>query len=226
MSGAAARPVLAVFDLCDTLYAENTTRGFVRHFHARQGHRATARLLDWLHARRLPLYYVAAVAERLSRRDLLRRAQLRTLRGVDRATLAEAARAYAEEALPALAVPETQRRLAAHREAGDRVVIVSNSLDIVVEAVARKLDVEWRASRLAWRDGRCTGRIEHDLTGRKSALIAELTAAAPEPPELHVYTDNPSDRDLVDRADRPTIVIPAGRRRTRWAGADAVYLDL
>lgn len=225
MSGA-ARPVLAVFDLCDTLYAENTTRGFVRYVHARCGRRSTARLLDWLHSRRLPLYYLAAVAERVTRRDLLRQVQLRSLNGFDRATLAEAGRAYAAEVLPALAVAETQRRLAAHREAGDRVVIVSNSLDVVVEAVAGELGVEWRASRLAWRDGRCTGEIAQDLTGRKSAIVAELTADARVPPELHVYTDNPSDRDLVERADHPTIVIPAGRRRKRWAGADAVYLEL
>ena len=146
--------------------------------------------------------------------------------GYDRTQLAAAAHAYAAEMLPRTAIAETQNRLARHRAAGDRVVIVSNSLDVVVEAVAEQFGVEWRASQLGYRDDRCTGRIEDDLTGRKASLVAHLMGDHPVRPVIHAYTDNLSDRDLVEAADRPTIIIPAGRTRARWGDIDAVFIEL
>ena len=217
---------LAVFDLCETLYAENTTLGFVRFFQARHGRRSGTVLIDLLCSRRLPIFYLLAALHRFLSLDLNRWALVRSLRGYDRTPLAEAARAYTAEMLPRTAIAETQNRLAEHRAAGDRVVIVSNSLDVVVEAVAEHFGVEWYASRLGYRDDRCTGRIEHDLTGRKASLVANLVADQAVASVIHAYTDNLSDRDLVEAADRPTIIIPAGRTRARWGDIDAVFIEL
>lgn len=219
-----SRPVLAVFDLCDTLYAENTTLGFVRFLLGRQGRGAARLALAAMQDRRLPLFYGLAVLHRGLGLDLWRPAAVRLLAGLTRAELEAAARAYAAQALPARANAETHARLMRHRAAGDRVAIVSNSLDLVVEAVAARLGVEWRASRLGFEAGRCTGRIAEDLTGRKAAVVAALAGEAA--PVIHAYTDNLSDRDLVAAADRPTIVIPRGRTRARWGRIDAEFLEL
>jgi phosphoserine phosphatase len=219
-------PALAVFDLCETLYAENTTLGFVRFFQARYGRRLGTVLIDMMCSRRLPFFYLLAALHRFLSLDLSRWAMARSLRGYDRKQLAEAARTYAAEMLPRAANAETQNRLAEHRAAGDRVVIVSNSLDVVVEAVAEQFGVEWHASRLGYCDDRCNGRIEHDLTGRKGGVVASLVEGQPVAPVIHAYTDNLSDRDLVEAADWPTIIIPAGRTRARWGDIDAVFIEL
>jgi len=217
---------LAVFDLCETLYAENTTFGFVRFFQARHGRRSGTVLINMLYSRRLPVFYLLAALHRFLSLDLCRWVLVRSLRGYHRTQLAEAARAYAAEVLPRTAIAETQSRLARHRAAGDRVIIVSSSLDVVVEAVAEHFGVEWYASRLGYRDDRCNGRIENDLTGRKASLVASLVKDQPVAPVVHAYTDNLSDRDLVAAADWPTIIIPAGRTRARWGGIDAVFIEL
>ncbi len=218
--------VLAIFDLCETLYAENTTFGFVRFFQVRHGRRSGRVLIDLLYSRRLPIFYLLAALHRFLSLDLSRWALIRSLRGYHRSQLAAAARAYAAEMLPRTAIAETQNRLAEHRAAGDRVVIVSNSLDAVVEAVAEHFGTEWHASRLEYRDDRCTGRIEDDLTGRKASLVAGLVEGQAVAPVIHAYTDNLSDRDLVEAADWPTIIIPTGRTRARWGGIDAVFIEL
>lgn len=225
MTGAAP-PALAVFDLCDTLYAENTTHGFVRWLHTRDGRWGRAALLGLMASRRLPVFWLLAGLHRLTGLDLPRRVVVWTLRGLDRAALEAAARVYAAGRLADLAVPATQARLARHRAAGDRVVIVSSSLDIVVAAVAHLLGVEGIGSTLGFRDGRCTGRIDRDLTGRKVPLVAALAGKGPGRPVVHVYTDNLTDRPLVAAADRPTVVIPAGGSRARWGKIDAAFLEL
>ena len=63
---------LAVFDLCETLYAENTTLGFVRFFQARHGRRSGTVLLDMLYSRRLPVFYLLAALHRYLSLDLTR----------------------------------------------------------------------------------------------------------------------------------------------------------
>jgi len=219
-------PAMAIFDLCDTLYAENTTLGFVRFFQARHGGWADRAALALAFSRRSPVFYLFAALHRLAAVDLYRRVVVRTLRGRGRIELAAAARAYVADRLPRLAVAQTQARLDRHRADGDRIVLVSNSLDVVTEAVAERLDVEWRAARLGFRDGRCTGRIEADLAGRKAGVVTELLAGFPVRPLVYAYTDNLSDRDLVAMADRPTIVIPAGRSRARWGGVNAAFVEL
>ena len=67
------------------------------------------------------------------------------------------------------------------------------------------------------------------MAGRRRsqpALVADLVMDETVPPVIHAYTDNLSDRDLVETADRPTIIIPAGRTRARWGGIDAVFIEL
>ncbi len=219
-------PGLAVFDLCDTLYAENTTYGFIRWFHARSGRRGRAWLIRLLESRFLPIFWLLAALHRFPGVDLPRRIAVLTLRGLSRSELESAAAGYAASHLPGAAVPATQERLSCHRAAGDRVVIVSSSLDIVVAAVARLLGAEGIGSTLGFRDGRCTGRIDRDLTGRKAPLVAALAREGPGRPVVHVYSDNLADRALLAAADRPTVVIPAGRSRAPWGEFDAAFLEL
>jgi phosphoserine phosphatase len=219
-------PALAIFDLCETLYAENTTLGFVRFLQARHGGRAGRLALALAFSRRSPVFYLFAALYRLGAPDPFRWTLARLLRGRSRGELTAAARAYASERLPGLAIAQTQARLAEHRAAGDRVVLVSNSLDVVAEAAADRLGVDWRASRLGFRGARCTGRIEDDLSGRKAGVVAALIAGQSIRPVVHAYTDNLSDRDLVEMADRPTVIIPAGGSRARWRGVDAVFVEL
>jgi len=207
---------LVFFDVCNTLYDANTTVGFVRQV-AGQGLR--------LPRRSSPLYWAQAALYRLGIADLPRRRVLAALEGCERSALKAAARDYVAGPLAARAIPATQTRLAEHRAAGDRVVLISNSLDVVVAAIAGHLGTEWRASRLGFAQDRFTGRLEVDLTGRKLDLARALAAEMDPAPECFVYTDNLSDRPLVDWADRAVVILPPRTCRAAWTGVRADFLE-
>lgn len=219
---AAPRP-LVVFDVCDTLYSANTTFGFVRHLARTSGEpRIAATLRRWT-SRSSPVFLLGALAHRLLGADLARRAVVASLAGRPRGSLEAAARAYVSDDLAHRINAPVLDRLAAHRAAGDRVLLVSSSLDIVVAEIARALGVGFEASTLQFDGERCTGRLARDLTGRKAELVASLRSAGE---ALHVYTDNRSDSGLLAIADRRTVIIPSGAGKARWAGRDCDYVEL
>lgn len=219
----AENPTLVVFDLCDTLYAENTTVGFIRHYAAATRNREIEMSLRrWLN-RKSPVFYLGAAAYRVAGYDIARKQLIAALAGETRERLVAIAGDYAR-ALPRVANAAVHERLERHRAAGDRIVLVSSSLDIVVEAVAALLQTEFTASTLHFSGDICTGRLARDLTGKKGAVVRELMAGAQN--RLKVYTDNRSDRALVTMADEATIIVPRGTRTTQWAGSGCEYLEL
>ena len=201
---------LAVFDVCDTLFHENTTIGFLRFVH---GNSAAYARREWLAVSRLsPAFYAAALSQRLFDWDVARLWLVRSLRGTSRKMLRTAAKDYADHLMSEKRNSPLLDRLEEHRRRSDRIVLVSSSLDIVVAAIAEHLSVEYRASTLGFDDDRCTGRIDRDLTGNKEAAVEALGQRG----LLHVYTDNRSDLGMIRIADRATIVVPRGRS-SRWA---------
>jgi len=215
-------PTCVVFDVCNTLYDENTTFGFVRFYNAGRNWR---RLVAVLVSRRAsPLYWLLGLIYRATGVDLPRRAVIASLTGEPEGKLRSAARDYVRSHLSARAIAETQARLARHRSAGDRIVLISNSLDPVVEAIADRLGVEWKASRLGIRDGRLTGGLAIDLTGRKLEVARTILAEHAPRPRLVVYTDNLSDLALVEAADEAVVIIPPGGDRAAWHGVRAEFL--
>lgn len=214
------RPV-AVFDVCDTLFRTNTTLGFLRFFAARAGDAAMSEVFRRWTSRSMPGFYAGALAYRLLGWDLARGRLLRLLKSRTVDELQVAANDYAATELASQRVQPVHDRLLEHRKRGDRVILASSSLDVVISAIARRLEVEWVASELGYEHGRCTGKLVRDLTGRKPAA---LTALLDRSASLHVYTDNRSDKTLLQMAERCTIILPAGPKGRRWAGEDCEYL--
>jgi len=213
---------LALFDVCGTLYDENTTYGFLAYYHRRIGSELFERRRSrWLN-KCSPFFYAGALAYRLGQ-DWARTRLVATLKDASRQSLRAAARDYAEAVLPALNVQSIHDRLDAHRAAGDRIMLISNSLDIIIAAIAERLGVEHLASRLEYTGERCTGRIERDLTGRKAEALREAVNLD-RFGEIHVYTDNLTDRDLVELSSHATVVIPSGRSDEPWRGHSCEFV--
>lgn len=215
---------IVIFDVCDTLYSENTTFGFIRF--ALRDHlwfRVYDRLLT---SRSSPVFLVIAVLERVFRIDLTKMLAVRCLKGFEREELERAATRYVTERLQGLQVTETHERLSEHKVKGDYIVLISSSLAPVVAAVAAQFDVEWHASQLEMREGRCGGRLASDLTGRKKDIADDIRARVGSYHPLTVYTDNLTDRLLVEGADHPVVIIPRNKTRAKWSGVDAEFLFL
>jgi phosphoserine phosphatase len=218
------RPPLAVFDLCDTLVAENTTVGFLRFYAEATGTAALKRALSRWTSRRSPFFYLGAAAHRLAGVDLGRRRMLAALAGERKDSLREQAGIYAGNLLKHGGNKVVLDRLRALEKAGAEVIIVSSSIEIVVAAIAARIGTNYLASELEFAGERCTGRLTRDLTGNKLAALRDAGLSSGR--SVHVFTDNGTDRSLVRAADRATIIIPTGKKAEHWAGAGCDYIQL
>jgi len=216
-------PAFVVFDVCDTLYDANTTFGFLRHHAERtRSTRLNAALRAWA-STRTARGLVAAASLKVLRIDLARIKVIAALRGELRDTLEQTARDYVDAILPRTINAAVHERLREHQRKGDRVVLISSSLDIVVAEIARVLGVDFSASVLEFVGDRCTGRLAVDLTGRKAEIAGALRRGEG---LMHVYTDNRTDIDLLTIADRRSVILPAGAPQQHWAGTDCEYVSL
>lgn len=218
----ASAKACVVFDVCNTLYRENTTFEFVRFYNR---NRYTWRLFGAAVSWRIsPLFWVLAVIYKVTGIDLPRRAIIASLANESEAALRREARYYVRNRLSAQSISMVHECLNHHRKRGDRIVLISNSVDIVIEAIAATFDVEWRASVVSFKRGLCTGRLETDLTGEKLHVAHELLSGYLNPPRLIVYTDNLSDRALVEAADEAFVIIPSDGNTTAWKGTSAKFI--
>ena len=202
---------IVIVDVCGTLYDENTTAGFVR-FMAGAGalrRRRRFRLLETL--RSGPARRIVIGLGRMIGRDLFRTGYIRCLAGMTRSELEARATAYAESLDAGKRIAAVHERLARFEADGWRPVLVSNSLDVVIAAIADRKGFDWLASTLDWRGDVCTGTLARDLKGRKLVAFEEAFGTCATE-RLAVMTDNRSDTDVIDAAGL-AVLVAKGRQK-------------
>lgn len=217
----AERLVLAV-DVCGTLYDANTTTEFCLYHHRQVGNRKRDFLLRAISRRGSAAWLALAVLDRALRLDLHRWLTIRSLRGERRASLERSAIGYIDT-LPERSVRPVDELLTRLRREKPETVLVSNGLDIVIGEIAGRRGLPWLASELAFRDGRCQGRLEVDLAGRKRKALEQWLGCPLEMVDLEVVTDNRSDADIIAAAARAHIV-HKGPRKPWMEAFDAQFI--
>ena len=130
--------------------------------------------------------------------------------GLDAAELRQAAR---DDSAPLFRLFDGARaEVAAHRQAGEGVVLVTGSLDFIVERLAAELQADRLiAARLLESQGRFTGElVGPPLSGAEKARAVEKDAAEHDV-DLHAssaYADSYSDLPLLESVGRPCAVNP------------------
>jgi HAD superfamily hydrolase (TIGR01490 family) len=113
--------------------------------------------------------------------------------------------------------PVVVQKLRKHQAEGDTVVLVSNSTNIIIERVAKSLDiVDYFATKLEEKEGVFTGCIAGEIMYGKNKVKAlnnyreekNLTRA-----EIFAYTDHISDLSLLERANVKFVVNPRKKLR-------------
>lgn len=187
-----------LIDVCGTLFNSNTTFDFVRYYF---GHRRIVSFwFSW------PYRIYNRLMDRLLHREPLRHNLIALLRGIDRDQLSEMADTFWKDYLVARENQSAFHSLDHYRQMGARLVIVSATIDVIAQTVARHYPVDAVLStRLAYTaDGVCKGKIACDLLGHKQEA---LTRAGINPPYAGIITDNYSDLDLINVSEKPLLVI-------------------
>jgi alcohol-forming fatty acyl-CoA reductase len=211
-------PALAIFDV-EGVVVDTT----IAHFYA------------WLRTRDMPeldrLLWSAGLAARVPgwlQADRRSRAAFnRRFYRLYRDLSARELRAQAQAALSDFILPRIQheavRRIRAHRRRGDRVVLITGTLDFLAEPL-RHLADDLVAARLVERLGRFTGELaEPPLTADGRASLAARLAAdrGIDLADCHAYADSVADLPLLELVGHPHPINPDFRlsreaRRRGW----------
>ena len=108
--------------------------------------------------------------------------------------------------------PAMTERLQAHREAGDRLVILTASAYFVAEPIARDLGIdEVIGTQVGFEGARCTGIVEGQIIEGVAKLAAAQGVAARAGIELArcaFYSDHIADLPLLEAVGTPVAVGP------------------
>lgn len=117
------------------------------------------------------------------------------------ADLREKGAAYAREILPGCLKRTAMERIRWHREQGDRIVLVSASLDVYLSFWCENHGMELICSKLAFRNGVATGRYNpRDCSGREKADRIRERYWLEDYPTIYAYGDTAEDREMLDLA--------------------------
>lgn len=110
--------------------------------------------------------------------------------------------------------PAMRERVRQHREAGDRLIILTASAHFLAEPIGRDLGFdEVHGTRVAFDAGLCTGRVEGELLDGEAKLRLAAQLAAEHGVLLSAcafYSDHVADRPLLEAVGRPFAVQPHG----------------
>jgi phosphatidylglycerophosphatase C len=110
---------------------------------------------------------------------------------------------YAACGIPPLLRPVAVDRIGWHKARGDRVVVVSASLDAYLEPWCRAQGLELICTELETANGRLTGRYRGgDCCGEEKARRIRRRYALEDYGTIYAYGDTEEDRPMLDLAHR------------------------
>lgn len=206
----------AFFDMDHTVLRKDTGTSWMR-FLRRRGELSRAglaRALWWSLLYKAAVLDLEALASRLSA-DLTGEAEADML--------ARCEVWYAADVAP-MVTPAARHALAAHRDAGDVVVLATGATQYAALAVAAGLGIEHTlCSRLEVADGRFTGRLAAMCFGPHKVTLAEAFAAdhGIDLARSTFYSDSFNDLPMLERVGTAVAVNPDVRlwrhaRRQGW----------
>ena len=186
---------LALFDFDGTLTTKETFAPFLRHAVPSMRRAWGSAVLAPL----VPMYRRGWLSGSTMRGMATRVA----LCGLDETMVREAGMQFVREVVPGWLRPEAVAALRAHRDAGDRVIVVSAGFELLVAPWCESEGVECLASRLEVREGRFTGRyLGPQCAGAEKVKRTREHCDISEFPTIHAWGDTPEDDALLALASR------------------------
>ncbi|MBS1200842.1 MAG: HAD-superfamily subfamily PSPase-like protein [Proteobacteria bacterium] len=203
---------VAVFDLDGTITRHDTLVPFLTGWAARHPGQL------W-HLWRLP-FTLSRFALGLSDRGVLKSSLIRQLmKGAAHDEVCAWAEEFCRSRLPALLNPGALAAIERHRAAGDRLVLLSASVDLYVPAIGRRLGFdEAICTGLSWSNGALEGHLTTDNRRgeEKRRCIEQIRARFPGA-RIAAYGNAVSDFTHLAAADEPLVVNANAATRRRAA---------
>jgi phosphatidylglycerophosphatase C len=134
--------------------------------------------------------------------------------GTDLASVRALGEQFVNDVLPGLIRPIALERIAWHKGRGDRVVVVSASLDAYLIPWCRALALDLICTELEKSEGRLTGRYQQgDCYGAEKVRRIRERLPLADYEVIYAYGDTEDDRPMLDLADR---------KYFRWQEVDAM----
>ena len=204
-------PAIAVFDLDGTVTRRDTLLPYLRGWLRRHPRRGST----WLALCALGRYLCAGRDRGRLKSELIRR----LMGGATEADVAAWSREFADGLGVNRLCPGALAALERHRRAGDRLVLLSASVDLYVPRIGARFGFdETICTGVAWRDGRLDGALTtpNRRAQEKVRCIESLRSRFPGA-AIAAYGNSGSDLGHLRAVDRPMLV--NGRWRARRAAA-------
>lgn len=185
---------LALFDFDGTVTREDTFTAFVKF--------ATPPL-------RLKVGYIALIPKILGYKlGFVKGTNIRqsivylAFKGLRKDYLEDKAKSFFESYMNTVLRPNAIEKLKWHKENGDRIVLVSASLDIYLKHWCRDNEIELICSEVDFDGEFCTGKYKSsDCSGLYKAEKVKDILDLKEFDEIYAYGDTSEDKELLDLAD-------------------------
>ena len=186
---------LALFDFDGTITTRDVYPGFLQYCSPRW-----RVVLGWMV---LGVPYLLLKRGRFSPDRMRRLAAFVTFAGASEQHVHAAGERYAREVIPALVRPEAAARIAWHRAQGDRIVVVSASMDAYLEPWCAEQGIELVCNHPAAREGRLTDFFAKEDCANDAKLrrLAELLDLR-DYEIVYAYGDTPADHAMLGAAHR------------------------
>lgn len=157
---------LAIFDICGTLYYDNTTYSFLIWLSNKGIIKNKKSIMDAPYILRA----LNKIYSSLSGIDLYRNIQIKQLAGFSYYDLTRWAIEFIDS-LEDNRILSTFALMEEYKCKGYNIVIASATIDPIAKAIANKLSVEYYSSKLSYSNNMCSGKLEKDLLLQKSDAI-------------------------------------------------------
>jgi len=186
---------LALFDFDGTITTKDSLGEFIRYAVGKRAYYAgLARLSPVLGA-----YVLKLLPNDLAKERMI----TYFFRGWEAARFRELAKEYALKKMECIIRPKALERIRWHQHRGDRVVVVSASMQCWLLPWCQKEGVELLATQLLVRQGKITGKFgTENCYGREKAVRVRTALDLSVYQVIYAYGDSSGDRELLELANR------------------------
>ncbi|MDE9621218.1 HAD family hydrolase [Citrobacter portucalensis] len=199
---------LAVFDICGTLYYDNTTYSFLRWLSKKNIIKYNKNIMNAPYILRA----LNVIYSSFTGKDVYRILQVKQLSDFSLEDINKWASEFVDE-LEENRIYSTNVLMGEYKKQGYEIVIASATIEPVARAIAHKLGVEYYSSKIGFLNNKCTGEIKKDLLLLKKDTLLPLLKTAE---TTIVVTDNYTDIELVLVSDHSHIIVRNDRDIEKW----------